>query len=78
MAVTYSGTYKNHRIHTSRLFSGVWVASIVTRRTAGGPAGTEVIHIPGEFRSMEMAAGAAKVFADQALEPKSAAKTPTR
>ncbi len=68
MALAYSGTYKNGRIHTSRLFSGVWVASIVTRQTANRAAGTQVVHVPGEFTSMEAAEAAAKLEIDRSLE----------
>ncbi len=69
MALTCTGIYKNHRIHASRLFSGVWVASIVTRTTANRMAGTQVIHIPGEFASMEAAEAAAKLEIDTNLQP---------
>jgi hypothetical protein len=58
MTLTTNGMHKNRRIHTSCLFSGVWVASIVA------PGGS-VDHIPGEFPSHGQALQAAKESIDQ-------------
>jgi hypothetical protein len=61
MAMETSEAYKQHRIHTSRLFSGVWVASIVA--PGGG-----VEHIRGEFRDQESALQAARELIDRQME----------
>ena len=58
MGLMTNGMYKNRRIHTSRLFSGVWVASIVA------PGGS-VTHVRGEFISHEQALQAAEESIDQ-------------
>ncbi len=44
--------HRNHRIHSSRLFSGVWVVSIVA-------PGGKVEHLRGEFPSQAQALEAA-------------------
>ncbi len=57
MEVTSITEYSGRRIHTSRLESGTWVASIVA---LGGKVG----HVPGEFPSHEDALRAAKDYVD--------------
>jgi hypothetical protein len=68
-----SGVYKMHRIHTTRLPSGVWVVSIVKlgvakddARIGGGPP---VERIRGEYRSQGEAVSAAKQFVDRGDTP---------
>ena len=68
-----SGVYKMHRIHTTRLPSGVWVVSIVRlgvarddARFGGGPP---VERIRGEYRSQAEAVSAAKQYVDRGDTP---------
>jgi len=61
MALTASETYMHHRIHASRLFSGVWVVSVVA-------PGSRIVHIPGEFATHEQAVQAAKDCIDRGME----------
>ena len=68
-----SGVYKNHRIHTTHLPSGVWVVSIVKlgaakegARIGGRPP---VERIRGEYLSQDDAVSAAKQFVDQGAAP---------
>lgn len=58
------GIYRKHRIHTSQLFSGVWVASVV-HLGAQGPL-TETV--PGDYRTHEEAVEAAKRHSEQKEE----------
>jgi hypothetical protein len=64
------GVYKNHRIHTARLFSGVWVASVVHF----GAKGSGVETVRGEYQTHEQAVTAAKRHIDQ--EQKEEQQTP--
>ena len=68
-----SGVYKNHRIHTTRLTSGVWVVSIVklgvAKDSAGAGGGPPVERIPGEYRSQGEAVSAAKQYVDRGETP---------
>ncbi len=52
MELTSITEYRGRRIHTSRLESGTWVASIV-------------VHVQGEFQTHELALEAAKKNIDQ-------------
>jgi hypothetical protein len=54
---TTSGMYRQHRIHTLRLVSGVWVASVVA------PGGT-VEHLRGDFPTHEDAVEGAEQYID--------------
>jgi hypothetical protein len=65
MAITMSGMHKQHRIHISRLFSGVWVASVVA-------LGGKVEHIQGEFSTHELALRAAREYIDRQTVQKTA------
>ena len=61
-----SGVYKNHRIHTAQLLSGVWVVSVVELgrgQERGGDA--PVARIRGEYASQGEAVSAAKHCVDQ-------------
>ena len=71
-----NGVYKHHRIHTTQLLSGVWVASIVRlgaaadgTRVGGGPP---VERIRGEYPSQGEAVSAAKQYVDQRAVPPAA------
>ena len=68
MEVTSITEYQGRRIHTSRLESGTWVASIVA-------PGSVVQHVRGEFDSSTQAILAAKRQIDQGGH---SAGTPTR
>ena len=61
--------YKQHRIHTQQLLSGVWLVSIVNfgnRKTTTGDSLTDVVtRIPREYGSKEQAIWAAKEYIDQ-------------
>jgi hypothetical protein len=68
-----SGVYKDHRIHTTHLPSGVWVVSIVrlgvakhSARVGGGPP---VERVPGEYPSQGEAVSAARQHVDQGATP---------
>jgi hypothetical protein len=65
------GVYRQHRIHTTRLFSGVWVVAIV--RLGAGPArghaGPPVEHLRGEHPSEAEAIAAARGYIDQLRVP---------
>jgi hypothetical protein len=61
MELTSITEYQDRRIHTSRLESGTWVASIVA------PGGI-VQHVPGEFVSHEQAVEAAQRHIGQNTE----------
>ncbi len=52
--------YKGRRIHTCRLVSGMYVASIVAPDAI-------VAHVPGQFESREQAVQAAWQYVDQLL-----------
>ncbi len=58
MQLTGSIMYQGCRVHTSRLESKAWVASVVA--PGGG-----VEHLRGEFRSQEEAIRAAKTHIDE-------------
>ena len=58
------GVYKKHRIHTARLFSGVWVASVVHF----GAKGSGVETVRGEYQTHEEAVSAAKRHIEQEEE----------
>ncbi|HSB81391.1 MAG TPA: hypothetical protein VLM91_21640 [Candidatus Methylomirabilis sp.] len=58
------GVYRKHRIHTSELFSGVWVASVVHL----GAQGSGVEAVPGEYQTHEAAVEAAKRHIEQEEE----------
>ncbi len=60
--------HRNHRIHSSRLFSGVWVVSIVA-------PGGKVEHLRGEFPSQAQAVYAAKQQIDTAADEQRAPLT---
>jgi hypothetical protein len=68
-----SGVYKNHRIHTTHLPSGVWVVSIVklgmAKDGARVAARPPVERIRGEYLSQDEAISAAKQFVDQETTP---------
>ena len=68
-----SDVYKQHRIHTTRLPSGVWVVSIVklgvAKDNAGVGGGPPVERIPGEYRSQGEAVSAAKQYVDRGEAP---------
>jgi hypothetical protein len=55
------GVYRNHRIHTSQLFSGVWVASVVHF----GARDSGVESVRGEYRTHDEAVSAAKRHIEQ-------------
>ena len=71
-----SGVYKNHRIHTTHLPSGVWVVSIVKLGAAkeGARVGSRppVERIRGEYLSQNEAVSAAKLYVDQGATPREA------
>jgi hypothetical protein len=56
------GVYKQHRIHTARLSSGVWVASVVRFGAKG--SGVEIVR--GEYQTSEDTVSAAKRHIDHA------------
>ena len=58
------GIYKKHRIHTTRLFSGVWVASVVHF----GAKGSGVETVRGEYQTRDEAVAAAKRHIDKEEE----------
>ena len=60
------GVYKQHRIHIARLFSGVWVASVVHF----GAKGSGVETVRGEYKTREEAVAAAEAHIDQEEEEK--------
>ena len=64
-----SPVYKEHRIHTRQLSSGLWVASIVNfgkRKMNNADSLTAAVkRIPGEHGSEEQAIQAAKEYIDQ-------------
>ena len=72
------GVYRQHRIHTTRLFSGVWVVAVVHLGTAPPPgrmhAGPPVEHLRGEHPSEAEAIAAARHFIDRQVDtsPRSA------
>ena len=65
--------YREHRIHTTPLSSGLWIASIVNfgkRRTVNTDSLTDAVsRIPGEHSSEQEAIEAAKRYIDQEEEP---------
>jgi hypothetical protein len=64
-----STLYKEHRIHTKQLPSGLWIASIVNlgkRKMVNTDSLTAAVsRIPGEYDSEEGAIQAAKGYIDQ-------------
>ena len=54
------GVYKNHRVHVSRLESGVYVASVVHF----GAQGSGVETVRGQYGTREEAVAAAKALID--------------
>jgi hypothetical protein len=58
------GVYRNHRIHTSLLFSGVWVASVVHF----GARDSGVERVRGEYPTHDEAVLAAKQHIEQEAE----------
>ena len=61
--------YKEHRIHTQELTSGLWLVSIVNfgkrKMTTGDSLTDAVTRIPREYDSEEQAVRAAKEYIDQ-------------
>jgi len=61
--------YRQHRIHTEQLASGVWLVSIVNcgnrKMTTGNSLTDAVTRIPREYGSEEQAIRAAKEYIDQ-------------
>lgn len=61
--------YRQHRIHTVQLTSGLWLASIVNfgkrQMTTGNSLTDAVTRIPKEYGSEEQAIRAAKEYIDQ-------------
>jgi hypothetical protein len=66
------GVYRQHRIHTTQLFSGVWVAAVVRLGADPPPgersAGPSVEHLRGEHSSEGEAIAAARDYIDQQPE----------
>ncbi len=64
--------YRQHRIHSLQLLSGLWVASTVnfgTRKMTNKDSLTDAVtHIPGEYDSEERAIQAARDYLDQQTE----------
>ncbi len=64
-----SPVYKQYRIHTERLPSGLWLVQIVnvgSRKMPTKDSLTDaVMRIPGEYDSEEAAIGATKEYIDQ-------------
>ncbi len=64
-----SRVYRQHRIHTVQLTSGLWLASIVNfgkrKMTTTNSLTDAVTRIPREFGSEEQAIQAAKEYIDQ-------------
>jgi hypothetical protein len=64
-----SPVYKNYRIHTKPLLSGLWIASIVNfgkRRVSNTNSLTAAVsRVPGEYDSEQEAIEAAKRYIDQ-------------
>ena len=62
-------TYKQHRIHTTQLFSGPWISTIVNmgRKTVlTKDALTDTVtRVPGEYGSEEEALQAAREYIDR-------------
>jgi hypothetical protein len=67
-----SPVYKQHRIHTLQLASGLWLASIVNfgkRRSVTENSLTDAVtRIPREYDSKEQAVQAAREYIDQQEE----------
>jgi hypothetical protein len=65
--------YKQHRIHTEKLTSGLWLVSIVNfgkRKMPTGDSLTDAVtRIPSEYDSEEQAIQAAKEYIDQQAAP---------
>ena len=63
-----SRVYRQHRIHTIQLTSGLWLASIVNfgkrKMTTGNSLTDAVTRIPREYGSEELAILAAKEYID--------------
>ena len=61
--------YKQNRIHTQQLLSGVWLVSIVNfgnrKMTTGDSLTDAVTRIPRQYDSEEQAVRAAKEYIDQ-------------
>ena len=64
-----SPVYKNYRIHTKPLLSGLWIASIVNfgkRRVSNTDSLTAAVsRVPGEYDSKPEAVYGAKRYIDQ-------------
>ncbi len=64
-----SRVYRQHRVHTVQLTSGLWLASIVNvgkrKMTTGNSLTEAVTRIPMEYGSEEQAIRAAKEYIDQ-------------
>ena len=64
--------YKQHRIHTTQLFSGPWVSTIVNmgRKTVPSKdALTDTVtRVPGEYPSEEEAIQAARAYIDREVK----------
>ena len=58
------GIYRHHRIHTSYLFSGVWVAAVV--HFGARDSGVETVR--GEYGTHDEALSAAKRYIEQEEE----------
>ena len=60
--------YKQHRIHTKRLFSGPWISMIVNMGKKAVPtrdALTDTVtRVPGEYASEDEAIQAARAYID--------------
>ncbi len=63
--------YQNHRIHTMRLPSGVWLVSLVKLGAPGASTrpytGPPVVRVPGEYASEMEAVLVAKRYIDRGL-----------
>ncbi len=61
--------YKQHRLHTTQLPSGVWIVAVVNlgtqKKLTADSLTDQVIRIPGEHGSEERAIQAAQHYLDQ-------------
>jgi hypothetical protein len=65
-----SDVYKGHRIHTTQLISGSWIASIVKLGVPKrGNAGPPVERIQGDHSSKDEAISSAKRYIDRLEGP---------
>lgn len=60
--------YKGHRIHTKRLYSGVWIGTLVNLGKKTVPTRealtVAVTRVPGEYESEDTAIQAARAYID--------------